>query len=710
MAKSHQAEESSEESYMSGVEQCGDQETPEVDVQTKISIKNPQVSNVIFVKRLIPTFELTKNSPLGVDTFDELHRLDDDGKEKRYYTIDTTMMIRNVLGDKGFKYLCMLGPRRFGKTLNMSMLECFMDGYCLNNQETKDRNIKLFQGLEISNDKQFCSNYQQKFFIIKFDFSDLEHAFNMQDIEKSIANMLYLAYEQFAKICNQKSFFTRLDMLDNFDSDVPAQRRDLLGCLKRLVGYIREVAKTNADELPQQVALLIDEFDKPYAATMGKSEEFYNMFQSFMNNFLGIKGGRFFDQVFFTGVQPIPFRTSSHSLNGICLISVFDPRFCNFYGFTDASMDQLLKDTGLLSYKNDFKIRFNGYNSLSMKGEPVVSIYNPYSVMASIKHLVFNRYWCSSGTSAESLIDGFKTQLSRMQFCNMLTVLIDEGDVDVGKRVVETPSRDLQYDDEKAWEILVYSGYVQRDLVDPTRVSIPNLEIAPFLFEVIRKFYRIDMIILSMAQQALYTVDMKSFAEAMVDPFTGLPLHSSRNETSYTVLVYMLAYGCQRNRKIIIDSEKNVPGGTTDLVIQLPEGNHMTVYVFELKYLRADVVAGKNTKEVGEILKKSVDEALDQIDFKKYDQPFHKSNVLVKVGITFTANRYLLGYQKMPNDKAQYFDLDQLTERSRADPVPQQAVEHVDESIDVEWAMEEELVCTWLIRILGLLIAVIVCK
>ena len=98
---------------------------------TRASSKYPPPLDEGFAQELVPERELTRLAPVGNITFPKLHSLNKNGNEKRYYSIDTTTMLQKVLDDDEYNCLCILGPRRFGKTLNMNMFECFMDSYCL---------------------------------------------------------------------------------------------------------------------------------------------------------------------------------------------------------------------------------------------------------------------------------------------------------------------------------------------------------------------------------------------------------------------------------------------------------------------------------------------------------------------------------------------------------------------------------------------------
>ena len=92
-------------------------------------------------------------------------------------------------------------------------------------------------------------------------------------------------------------------------------------------------------------------------------------------------------------------KTLSQYLNTVMLYSVFEAPFCHYYGFTESNMVKILHETGLTKYSEGFRRRYNGYQSTSEEnGQPIISIYNPYSVMMAIRNKRFGRYWCLSGS------------------------------------------------------------------------------------------------------------------------------------------------------------------------------------------------------------------------------------------------------------------------------------------------------------------------
>ena len=404
------------------VKQGTGQEAPVVGAQPtkRVTAKDIELFEKDFVQVIEPEIELTREAPGGVDSFQELHRLKMDRTEKQYYSIDTTMMIQRVLGDRGFHYLCIIGPRRFGKTLNMSMFESFMDGYCSGDQGNIGRNKKVFNGLNITkNDPLLCSIYQQKFFIIKLSFSTLGCASDIKLVKKKLADAMLLVFQEFLDLCGDNRIFQEaFEVLLKFNSDISDHGGTLEDSLKTLVSCIkRSSAKANntptAEKLPQQVALFIDEFDKPYVAALNKGADFYNKVRTLMDGFLSGVKEKVFDRVFFTGVQPVPFQNASQSLNNVSVFSIFDPFFCPYYGFTDNDMDQILTETGLMKYKEGFRVRYNGYG-LKVKRMASPSSY-PFTIPIPSWNPSNVAYLCGTGASVVPAPKAFLMALKPMR-------------------------------------------------------------------------------------------------------------------------------------------------------------------------------------------------------------------------------------------------------------------------------------------------------
>jgi hypothetical protein len=247
-----------------------------------ICLENPQIRGMEFQMDLIPEKELTKSLPGDVVSFQKLACFRN-GK-RAYHFIDDTLMIQSIMEEHMFKRIYITGPRRFGKSVNLSMFESFLDSHCSGNQPIKEENRRLFEDLKISKAEKFCADHQQQYFVIKLDFSSLNDT-TMLETQGPLAGIMFEVYNRFLGICQGSSLSKYLNLLGDFMLGGVDQKGILENSLSRLADYI----KRSAIGSRMKIALLVDEFDKPYISAMNKGRNFYDSLQQFMDSSLESK-------------------------------------------------------------------------------------------------------------------------------------------------------------------------------------------------------------------------------------------------------------------------------------------------------------------------------------------------------------------------------------------------------------------------------------
>jgi hypothetical protein len=630
-------------------------------------LADPRFIDKEFVMKMVQEEGFTNNIPADITSFQELAKFE--GGKRYFDFVDNTMMIQDTIEKYRFRFLYVTGPRRFGKTINLSMFEAFMDGHCSGKPRIREENRKLFEDLHISKTKDFCLEHQQKYYVIKLNFTEME-ATDMLNIQKRLAKMMCKVYRKFIKVCKKEpSFLDDLKTLKKIAKGLIRDEITLMDCLNELASWIKDAIETNADEgRPTRIALMIDEFDKPFVKALNKSQRLYTRVQDFMSGFFtGIKNGSF-DFVFFTGTQSFPLESGSHCYNGFDIRSIFSEPFHKWYGFTEEEIDKLLRDTGLTKYKEDFRIRYNGYASKVVGMKDQISIYNPYSVIKSIKFLQFDYYWCCAGENVQSMIKGFTSDAARMNFCGKLCQLLRYGEFRLDRSSTSVLiSGEQNLDDNEAFTFLLRTGYLEScDLGDPLLLTIPNWEIQKSLCDVLRLFYGFNMANVADVYQALTCQNLEEFAKLIFNVFATTSPHSSRNESTYNMLVYAMIFGWSDKRPKILEQERKTAGGIIDIAFQVKLGNKTLAYLIEFKYTeRTEETAGGDGGLAMELTSRA-DIALEQIHKKKYDLPFHNSHVTIKVGMSFSVYRFVLAYQKTSDDgkvATTYIDSEQFRKK-----------------------------------------------
>ena len=319
---------------------------------------------------------IPKILPIGIDDFKKI-------VEEDYYFIDKTEMIKDLLTYKT-EVTLITRPRRFGKTLNMSMLRYFFEKTELNHHS-------LFQNLKISKDEDMmkhCGRYPVLFLTLK-DVKCNTWQETYQKIKGLIIDEFtkhdYLLEGDILK-STEKKYYQRV--LDNVMTLSDAEET-----LKKLSCYLERYHK-------EKVIILIDEYDTPIDS--GFHSSFYEQVVSFFRNFFSaaLKGNSSLKFSVLTGIIRVSKESIFSGLNNISVFSVIDEDYCQYFGFTQDEVTQLTKDYDCQQHLPQIKTWYNGYQFGNLE------IYNPWSILNFLrKKCVYMPYWVN--TSSNLLIHTF---------------------------------------------------------------------------------------------------------------------------------------------------------------------------------------------------------------------------------------------------------------------------------------------------------------
>ncbi len=406
-----------------------------------------------------------KKLPIGVESFEKLRR-------NEFYYIDKTGLIRDLLNSWADVNL-FTRPRRFGKSLNMSMFQSFFEIGC-------DRS--LFDGLEIAKDTKLCDAYMGKFPVISISLkgvngSSYEQAVDMlrlilnEETNRVVKNMRQEEWNLY-----QQSAVNRLLDHEMSEADVMSSVRTLSAVLNQYYG--------------QKVIILIDEYDVPLAKAFDRG--YYDQMVVLMRN-LFEQALKTNDNLYFavlTGCMRISKESIFTGLNNLKVLSVSDVRFDEYFGFTESEVRAMLDDYGLLAYLDRMKEWYDGYQF----GK--VHVYCPWDVVNYCDELRADpevqpkNYWLN--TSGNDVVRRF----------------IERADSGTAKREIErlvagdTVSKELHqeltykelYDSvENIWSVLFATGYLTQKGQpegDLFSLKIPNLEIRQIFTRQIMVLFR----------------------------------------------------------------------------------------------------------------------------------------------------------------------------------------------------------------------------
>ena len=542
----------------------------------------------------------TLKLPVGIDNFEEIRKLG-------FYYIDKTKLIEQLLDNWG-KVNLFTRPRRFGKTLNMSMLRAFFE---IGTDPT------LFDGLYISKNQSLCGQYMGKYPVIFISLKGVdgmtfeEAVVRTTTIVKTEARRHYYLKDS-SKLVNEE--------IDQFEQLLSGKAEDITDSIRLLSELLYR-------HYEQKVIILIDEYDVPLDKAFQNG--YYHEMVKLMRGILGqaLKTNDFLQFAVLTGCLRISKESIFTGLNNFKVLSILDARFDEQFGFTDGEVKKLLADYGFSSYFAEVKEWYNGYHFGN------ADIYCPWDVINYVDQLKYDQtaipqdYWSNSSGNAivRSLIDKADIQTK-----NEIERLI------AGEYIEKEISQELTYDEidnkiENLWSVLFTTGYLTqhgRTENGKYRLTIPNKEIRNLFTRQIREWFR-DV---SQKDGEKLNVFCNAFVEKNPDKIEQIfsdylwntisirdtAVSKERKENFYHgILLGLLGY------KTTWLTKSNAESGTgySDILVEVPDNR--TGIVVELKYA-----------EDGD-METACAKALTQIDEKNYIMKLKQDGMrnFIKYGI-----------------------------------------------------------------------------
>lgn len=411
-----------------------------------------------------------KKLPIGIDSFEKIIR-------HNFYYVDKTEMITELLHNWGEVNL-FTRPRRFGKSLNMNMLQSFLEIGC---------DKSLFNGLKVSREKELCEEYMGKFPVISLTLKNVE-GLNFESARKSLKNTLGMEAWRLSALAEssrlteeEKNSYKALTVVDDH-GDFKMSDATMEKALLILTVLLEK-------HYGKKAVLLIDEYDVPLdkAFQYGYYDEMVSLIRNMFGNVLKTNSSLFFAVL--TGCLRIAKESIFTGLNNFNVFSITSVQFDEFFGFTDDEVAEMLKYFGLSDYHETIREWYDGYQF----GKKAV--YCPWDVISYCRNLCADSdaipedFW--SNTSSNSIVSRFIDKANK-QTRDEIENLIS------GETVIKEIKQELTYNEldksiENLWSILFTTGYLtQRERIDSRklRLAIPNREIKE-LFELqIREWFQ----------------------------------------------------------------------------------------------------------------------------------------------------------------------------------------------------------------------------
>jgi len=404
-----------------------------------------------------------KKIPLGLSDFKTIIT------ENNYF-VDKSLFIRDV--EQSPQVLLFPRPRRFGKTLNLSMLKYFYD-------KTTEDNSVLFQGLKIAEDTEIMQK-QGKHPVIYITFKDVK-SMTWEGCYDKIARVLYSMMKSFSKVLASE-VMSEIDILccENILSN-KAKAVDYEESLKVLSHALYHAYQAKP-------IILIDEYDTPIHVAY--ENNYYQEVIYFMRGFLGsaLKDNEYLEKAVLTGILRVSKESMFSGLNNIRVCSICESIGADKYGFTESEVAEMLHHYDDIYNLAEIKHWYDGYNFSE------VEIYNPWSILYSIDTKRLSAHWIN--TSGNDLIK--ELCLNAEPNVKQEIEILGQGGY-IQKRISDNiVFNDIDKDDDALWSFMVHSGYLRYDhlslngnaVYKTADLSIPNREILGlFQEEIIKKWF-----------------------------------------------------------------------------------------------------------------------------------------------------------------------------------------------------------------------------
>ena len=539
-----------------------------------------------------------KRLAIGIDDFRKII------KEDCYY-VDKTKFIEDVLQDASNVKL-FTRPRRFGKTLNMSMLKYFFD------VRESEENRELFNGLDIEKSKYI--DEQGKYPTILISLKSIKYETWEESLEqlKSLISNLYNEFEYIRESLNE----SEIELFN--DIWFKKENGEYANSLKNLTSFLYKYYK-------KEVILLIDEYDIPLitAHKYGYYDEIINFYKIFLGE--ALKTNQYLKMGVLTGIIRV-IRTGIFSdLNNLKVYSILEKKYSDFFGFTEEEVKEALQFFDIEEELVNVKYWYDGYKFGDSE------LYNPWSIINFLDGRELKNYWV--GTSENFLIKNI-LENSTSRTNEILEKLFNEEEVE--EAITGTSDLSILMDSKEVWELLLFSGYLTvKEKIDEDIYSLklPNMEVKKlFKKEFINVHFGISLFRKTM--EALKSLKFNDFEKY----FQEIMLKSTSNwDTSKEAFYHGLSLGMLSylDNDYYVTSNFEAGFGRYDVILE-PKNKNNRAFILEFK------VTDDENK-----LEKLSEEAIKQIEEKRYDINLKSRGIkeITFVGIAFYGKKLKVSYK-----------------------------------------------------------------
>ena len=519
-----------------------------------------------------------KKIPIGISSFREL-------RENNFYFVDKTLMIQDFL-DRESKVTLITRPRRFGKTLNMSMMSEFFD-------ITKDSK-KIFAGTKIMETEY--AKYINQYPTIFISFADAKRS--QESVISTIKTQIQNEWDRYdyvfenLKGFKQTRYLSLYKVLDDINGDLTGIDDALVFLMDRLKDYYHK-----------DVMVFIDEYDTPFveANVNGFYLEIRNGLSSLLHN--SLKTSNSLACAMLTGIQRVAKENIFSDLNNVDVYTVRDEAYSSYFGFTTKETEELLNDYNL-TLNDSVKSMYDGYRM------GYSEIYNPWSLLKYARRKELVPYWVN--TSSNTMIIK-ALQNADLSFKEQYDKLIQDGYLEANINL-QTSFYEVQ-NTPNLWGLFVNAGYLtitkSIDLKrNKFRIEIPNEEVQTDFISLTEAHLKLKAGQLDRITDSLISEDETEFKQCYKEILMIPSYHDLTNENSYHMMMLGMCICLSNDYEVISNREEGK--GRCDLILKAKD-EKKTSFVLEFKYLKED------KEDIQSELSKLSEKAIQQIITNKYD-------------------------------------------------------------------------------------------
>lgn len=532
-----------------------------------------------------------KKIPVGIEDFKEIIN-------NNCYYVDKTKFIANILDD-GSKVKLFTRPRRFGKTLNMSMLKYFFDIY--NAKENKE----LFNGLDIEKSEYFAEQGQYPVVFISLKGIKADSWENFLNSIKSLISSLYNEFEYVRSSLNESELKTFDKIWFKKDDG------DYENSLKYLTAYLYKYYN-------KEIVLLIDEYDSPLISAY--EYHYYDKAIIFFKIFYGeaLKTNQYLKTGIMTGIIRVIKAGIFSDLNNLRIYSILSNHYSEFFGFTEDEVKKALCDYNIEFKLSDVKSWYDGYKFGDSE------VYNPWSILNFLFDKKLAPNWINS--SGNFLINDILKNVDAETMETLEQLFSGES---VEENINGNSDLSVLLGQEEIWELLLFSGYltvdekIGEDYENVYSLKLPNREV--------REFFRQKFIEVNFGE-SLFRKAMESLKKLKFNYFEkylrnillkSTSYNDTKNEDFYHGLVLGMMFYLDNHYYVKSNEESGL--GRYDLMIE-PKNKNNRGFILEFKVTKDESSLEKVSKE-----------AVNQIVEKKYDVALKDRGIedITLVGVAF---------------------------------------------------------------------------